>query len=193
MFDEYDENVEKVGTFDFGSKTDVTDPCYNKDVWCRTTVDTVPGRYNCYVSYSDEGDWGRRVSSIVIVHTERRISTKDVDERIGEIGVDAGLAGFFNGKPDYDDEGWSKIVDLCDFLNKDRLHYYFNSDGFFSDTGFGDGTYEVRGRRGEGGAYDMLQIIFIGEDDEEEEDYYDTVSSGESDWGELDDNEDDDE
>lgn len=57
---------------------------------------------------------------------------------IGYIGVDAGLAGFFNNKEDYDDDAWQK---LCDNLGtKDAM---LLPNGAFTSSGFGDGSYAV--------------------------------------------------
>lgn len=36
---------EYVGKIMLGDKVDITDPCYDKSVWCRMTVDCKPGEY----------------------------------------------------------------------------------------------------------------------------------------------------
>lgn len=179
MIIELFETAELCGSFRFGTKTDVTDPCYDKEVWCRKTVDTVAGEYHCYVKYEDEGRWGKRVAAIFIEHQENVIGVCDVFSKIGEIGVDAGLAGFFNNKPDYNDEEWYKLCASLDehegdrILGKEvpeRVRFHFNECGFFSDSGYGDGTYELFGRKTEDGAYDALCIVFIYPEDYEDED-----------------------
>ena len=39
---------EKIGTMDFHGSVDITDPCYNRDVWCRMTdVKIRKGVYTC--------------------------------------------------------------------------------------------------------------------------------------------------
>ena len=39
-----------IGKRVFGSKVEVTDPCYSKDVWCKMDdVEIVPGEYTCVV------------------------------------------------------------------------------------------------------------------------------------------------
>ena len=53
----------KIGVMDFHGSVDITDPCYDKDVWCRmNNVKLSEGEYACYVwrkpDYSDE-EWGR--------------------------------------------------------------------------------------------------------------------------------------
>ena len=42
--------TEKIGAIEFeGNEIDITDPCYDKDVFCRARKKIWPGRYNCYV------------------------------------------------------------------------------------------------------------------------------------------------
>ena len=82
------------GEMYFGKVIDVTDPCYNRNVWCRTSVDVVPGTYDCYATHTENG----RVAEIFIKRKDSRsVRTRMIDT----IGVDAGLAGFFNNKKDY--------------------------------------------------------------------------------------------
>ena len=40
----------KIGTMDFHGSVDITDPCYNRDVWCRMT--DVKIRKGVSVSYT---------------------------------------------------------------------------------------------------------------------------------------------
>ena len=57
---------------------------------------------------------------------------------IGFIGVDAGLAGFFIDKPGYTSEQWA---DFCDSIKNGDV--WLTDDGFFSQSGYGDGVYVV--------------------------------------------------
>lgn len=129
--------IKKVGTITLGDTVDITDPCYDANVWCRMTTKCVPGEYTGYVIISDEGEWGKRVASISIYRNDVEIELKSMD-KIGSIGVDAGMAGFFNDKPDFNDDEWDK---LCDKVNKGDAWCLY--DGIFSNSGYGDGSYEV--------------------------------------------------
>lgn len=161
-------NFERVGQIQIqGGHIDITDPCYNSDVWCRTSVENMaPGLYDCMVEYAEDGHY-RYVSRARIVfaggdenfrkqHNERLTKGRSW-RNIGEIGVDAGIAGFFDGsKPDFSDEKWSE---LCTWMNQvDRTaearfgrlgHWYIlhfgetNADGFWTSSGYGDGGYPV--------------------------------------------------
>lgn len=128
------------------NKLDVTDPCYDKGVCCRMTVNIIPGVYDYEVITSD----GRcRYIAIKLEGT----GTVRRGFAVGHIGVDAGLAGFFENKPDYDNNTWYKI---CDYLYKTDYSgpkvaatdkddkTIFGCECVFCSSGYGDGTYEVR-------------------------------------------------
>ena len=144
--------LKRLGTMTLGNKVDITDPCYNKDVWCRMTVDCEPGEYNGYVFVSDEDGWGMRVSEICISKSEHLWDINDM-EHIGDIGVDAGMAGFFNNKPDFNDDEWDELCSIADF--KSNAWNAFN--GIFSSSGYGDGMYPVYASLNR----DAFVIVFI--------------------------------
>lgn len=125
------------GTINLPDKIDITDPCYNKDVWCRiNNFPITPGVYECYVVEADNeetGGWGTRIARIGI-----RKDKANHYERKGNIGVDAGLAGFFINKPNYTDDEWHKI---CDEISGKDVS--LAADHFFSSSGYGDGAYDV--------------------------------------------------
>jgi len=148
-----------VGTFLFSEKLEITDPCYDRDVWCRINdVDCVPGCYTCTAYISDEGEWGRRVASISI-----QLNGEDLecDTYLGDIGVDAGLAGFFSNKPDYTDSEWSSF---CDILYHSDEKAFVVDEGFFSESGYGDGCYGVYVHLADEKRIDAAEIVFIDEE-----------------------------
>lgn len=153
-----------VGAKHFGPNIDITDPCYDRDVWCRMNkVKIKEGEYHCaiwptYEWYTDILTGKRRrystVARIGIYLGEVPAQTDLVE--IGFVGVDAGLAGFFNDKPDYDDSAWT---DVCNSISgKD---YLVSEDGFFSRSGYGDGEYPVYAEKDENGEIVSLEIAFI--------------------------------
>ena len=125
---------------------DVTDPCYDWDIWCRETVSVRPGSYNCY--YTEEGSL---VLSCKILHED---IDKDEEETLhvqslnATIGVDAGLAGFFVNKPDFPDDIWQRFCKIV-FGNGSEKAWNFSEErgdlctGFFTESGEGDGGYPV--------------------------------------------------
>ena len=123
------------GVKEFPDKIDITDPCYDRNVWCRINNFRISaGEYECYIETKKTKYGGERVSKIGIV--------KEPAERfeiIGSIGVDAGLAGFFIDKPDYSESEWAE---LC-YKIGDREFAWMFDEGFFSCSGYGDGEYDV--------------------------------------------------
>lgn len=148
-----------VGELKLGTTVDITDPCYDKDVWCRMTVNCEPGTYKGYVEMFDEGKWGQRVATISIFKGEKIWGIEEM-ELIGNIGVDAGLAGFFNNKPDFNDDKWNEF---CDKINEGNAWNLYN--GIFSLSGYGDGSYNVYANE----ERNAFTIVFIEEDYEDEE------------------------
>lgn len=151
---------------------DVTDPCYNRDVWCRmNAVKVRPGDYECSYFLSNfpweyDGkkgdDW--RVTRARIVHADvmtelesTGFSECDEAEEIGEIGVDAGLAGFFGDKPDFSDGEWAEFCDAMRPRDKQAWHTEL---GFWTSSGFGDGGYPVYAVKRDGEIV-ALEIVFI--------------------------------
>jgi hypothetical protein len=134
-----------IGYKEFNGNIDITDPCYDKDVWCRiNNIHIKPGNYKCLVwMNTDKGkcDGEPYVDThvgIIGIYLDGVIPTQKDFSEIGHIGVDAGLAGFFVNKPDYSDSEWSKF---CDSI-RDGCAWVID-EGFFSESGYGDGDYGV--------------------------------------------------
>lgn len=157
--------IKTLGNKRFGEKIDITDPCYSRDTWCRMNdVKIESGEYQCWVgilSDAETNGWGERVAQI-------GIRSLDVDadlryRKIGNIGVDAALAGFFNEKPDYTEEQWDEICEMV--LGNEGVRAWMTEDGFFSNSGYGDGSYDVYAAKVNRKIV-ALYIEFIGEDDD---------------------------
>jgi hypothetical protein len=145
------------GSIVLGNNVDITDPSFDEDVWCR--INNFPiqaGEYECYVLMADDietGGYGNRVARIGI----RTQYEGDHYERKGIIGVDSGLAGFFNcdNKLIYDD-----IVE--NHPAGEDVFIYDNA--FVSSTGYGDAGYEVWAGYSDGEIVDIY-IEFISSSD----------------------------
>lgn len=157
-------NMKIIGTKDFHCSVDITDPCYDRDTFCRINdVKIKQGVYTCmvayhYGSYEYEGKTypDNRVRLIGIYLNGAVPLLRDMDE-IGDIGVDAGLAGFFHNKPDFDDKAWSEFCGNT----PPSLHVYLEDVGFYSESGYGDGGYPVYAHRDSSGEIDALEIRFM--------------------------------
>ena len=108
------------------TKLDVTDPGYDRSIRCRLSLDIVPGEYIYKAYIRKVKNWGNRVTKLSIINVSAK-SRARLGKCVGEIGVDAGLAGFFENKPDYE-------------AKKDNA---FKCNGVLSTSGVGDGFYAV--------------------------------------------------
>ena len=162
--------VQKIGTLELNDQVDITDPCYDKNVWCRMTTECKPGTYTGYAEISDEGGLGHRVASISIYKDDIMVPARKM-ECIGSIGVDAGMAGFFRNKPDFKDDEWEKFMTDSQMRKPDgswdyTKHTYIIDYGIFSSSGFGDGGYDVFANADR----TAFRIEFIVEEEEDEYD-----------------------
>ena len=151
---------------------DVTDPCYSKDTWCRDSVELAPGRYCVCTHVVDEGEWGERVAALEIRRADKQFASVDL-VRVGSAGVDAGLCGFFEDKPNYDDAAWERFCDNLSAEEEAVGHYHavhYTGEGVYSSSGYGDGEYDVMALK-EYRTDEIvgLMLVFIGPDEEEEE------------------------
>lgn len=151
-----------IGKMKLQGCVDITDPCYSKDVWCRMNgVKVKPGEYTCVVWYQNEdntaGDSACKIVGIIGIYLAGVIPTQKSMERIGNIGVDAGLAGFFHNKPDFSNEEWKSF---CDKLWKNDTSAWLDSYGFYSASGYGDGEYDVYAFKANGEIV-SLEIRFL--------------------------------
>ena len=147
-----------VGWHDFHGSVDITDPCYDKDVWCRKNdIKIADGNYLCVIwIYRKRGKHPEECVSIIGIYLDGNIPEQSDMQSIGEVGVDAGLAGFFHNKPDYNDAEWSEF---CDKIRDGD--YWLTDEGFWSTSGHGDGCYPVFASEDEQGVINTLEIRFI--------------------------------
>ena len=138
-------------------KLDITDPCYDRDVWCRLNdVPITPGTYSV-TEYKD----GYMTDCLVIQNAENEAIERNSWkwEYIGEIGIDAGIAGFFWFKPDFDDSQWREF---CDALkNKEQNGSIIIDEYGIYSAHQDDGGYNVYGvKNSKTGNYTALKIEF---------------------------------
>lgn len=151
-----------IGKKHFGGVIDITDPCYDKDVWCRMNATIKDGEYSCIVwenteKFTVDGkEYKETRVGIIGIYLNGAIPYAKAMEDIGEIGVDAGLAGFFMNKPDYGNKEWSAF---CDSIRKGEA--WIKDEGFFSESGYGDGYYPVYAFKDVNGEIIALEIRFM--------------------------------
>lgn len=149
----------KIGEMILNSTVDITDPCYDKDVWCRINdLDIADGKYDCIVWQKNEGS--HMVNGKVGIYKDGEIPQKSEMMLIGEIGVDAGMVGFFEDKPDYSEKEWREFCEYVD-ENPTECNAWIDENGFFADTAYGDGCYEVYAHYNYDGIADAIEIQTI--------------------------------
>lgn len=150
-----------IGRKHFEGTVDITDPCYDKDVRCRMSANVKSGTYDCRIwmqpqKYKDNyGEHKYETVGLIGIYLDGVIPVQKEMKKIGSIGVDAGLAGFFMNKPDYTDEQW---MTFCESIRKGNA--WIKDEGFFSHSGFGDGVYPVFSYQDENGEITALEICF---------------------------------
>ena len=168
-----------------GSKVRVTDPCYHLDTWCAATIENVEeGEYNTRAIYDKETD---RVAEILAVHQKYDINknTKLSWEKTHfDIGVDSGQCGIFNyfhfkeekDKDDAFEEEHGTVIDSKDWhygrccigTGTDDKAAEIDGLGYVSQSGYGDGSYDLYVAKNERHRIIAFKIVFI-EDEEVEE------------------------
>ena len=164
-----------VGYMPINGSVDITDPCYDRDVWCRmNAVKVRPGDYECSYfmanfTWEYDGkkgdDWcvtRARIAHVDVMTELESTGFSDCDEaeEIGEIGVDAGLAGFFGDKPDFSDEEWHEFCRAMRAMRARDEQAYLTDLGFWTSSGYGDGGYPVYAVKRDGEIV-ALEIVFI--------------------------------
>lgn len=124
-------------------KIDVTDPCYNAGTWCRSTLPIQPGKYE-YKATEKKVCGCEQITQLSIT----KISSKKtcIGQKVCSIGVDAGLAGFFEEKPNYSKEEWEtlgKAILQSGKVWEAHKDTSFRCEGICSFSGNGDGWYDV--------------------------------------------------
>lgn len=148
-----------------------SDPSYSIPTWCQGVIDNVRnGKWEAQVCKTYQKDWGERISYLWVYNLEAVIKNpsikKDIEVFRGylfpyDFGVDSGQFGFFDfasyrndesakdlNKHDFGD-GWDAEVGdewyrACAGLTLTES-WGVLPNGVVSSSGFGDGSYDVRG------------------------------------------------
>ena len=137
---------------------DITDPCYDNDVWCRNNnLSIEPGGWMA-INWVADG----RTFCLELFNLNYLEDYNTMDQQaneIGKIGVDAGMVGVFENKPNYNEEEWFA---LCDATHHGKLtsnKKEMKCKGVICCSGYGDGYYSVYGFKNEN-KYTYLRLEF---------------------------------
>lgn len=173
-------------TYDVGQFTiqcgeiHVTDPCYEKDIWCAFSTSAANGTWKAQCTIGPT-DWNTRVKTLQAFHESVDPAVFDNLESFVELGnacVDSGQLGFFDKglfPASKEDTRFEPFYDeCCDITCGEHGFKAGIPEGFefgvVSITGFGDGGYNVYALKNEQGQAIALKAIFIGEENSESED-----------------------
>lgn len=176
-------DLEYIGTFNLGTKVMVSDPCYKLDTWCQCVLENVKsGIWEAYLKMVDTGMWGVRVAELVTIsseHCEKHLTIMDEHQEF-EVGVDSGCAGVF----DYEyyckchtkeniNEDWYEKQIIQQFFPGDvstwQRSVFTESNGVVSNSGYGDGGYDCYVARNTEGEIVGIRIVYIIEEEVNEE------------------------
>lgn len=166
-------NVGKINIAD--GLVDITDPCYEKDTWCALFDKKVrAGEYSCFVTlvnyphmvkiedsvearvYSAKVGQvkkidDKRIMLLRIVHKDFIGGNKRWYKISSSIGVDAGLCGFYNHKPDFrNDDSWTAFCDSLKEFEGTHCTCDIKPYGITVSSGFGDGCYKLSAQKHKG-------------------------------------------
>ena len=161
----------------------VSDPCYEKDVWCCNSIEQVKcGTWTAEVDIHDEGEWGWRIAVLRIQAAIPPKVLPSPESAPFAVAVDSGQAGFFDAMHYRDSEMLRKKTgskstdpDLwywhCCQITLSPQQAGVLPYGVVSSSGFGDGAYECLIYRNACGEAIRVEIIFIEDASENEEDW----------------------
>lgn len=144
------------GKITLPSSVDITDPCYLKHFFGRLNDVEIPaGEYDCYARLADNTEtegFGERIAVCGV----RKPGSKPVTKaKVGRIGVDGAMAGFF-GCDNY--TVFEKYIKPGSISVKD----VFIGDAYFcTSSGIGDGVYDVYREYDKDGNQIGLRIEFL--------------------------------
>lgn len=152
-------NIHEIGTIQLPKNVIISDPCYKADNGSNESIyDMNQGTYHVILRKSDEGEWGNRISRLMVVHEDYldRIDWKDespysvygvypLDTKHRIVGVDSGCMGIYDR--DYfvknmnDTDWYYRTCGLTD-IDKGRGGIQDNCCAV-SEAGYGDGGYDA--------------------------------------------------
>lgn len=159
-----------IGTIGVDNGIKVSDPCYDADTWCTIDIEStkiLKGKYNCYIEMR-KTNWGYRVGSLLIMSENAPLKGLP-NLHIGNIGVDAGVCGFFDSEyfketriNDETKENWYR-KNVIDPTETSPNFFICDEKGVYSASGYGDGSYDVYARISEkdNSLYDAFIIRFV--------------------------------
>lgn len=166
---------EMVGEIELDDVVSISDPCYDRNVWCRTTLKHVKtGNWFVYACIDTLNAWGKRCYILELSHESTKAFCEKQWIKYGEVGVDSGTMSVFNDRyyrringsiEDFESDQNAKEIFLeqC-YQLADKYVGVFNVDGkavgVVCSSGVGDGIYPLYVHLDEFAQYDAIKISF---------------------------------
>ena len=157
----------KIGEIEIGEYAFLSDPCYGKYSAHNSTIGTIKGVYNVFITRCESIDdfYKGRISNIYVIHKDyyKKDKTQPNDDKENlHCFVDSGTCGIFDAEyfekfhtdDDVDDDWYEKFV-----INMDD-YIITEGKGAISSSGIGDGCYKVYAKYDKGNAY-AIRIKFL--------------------------------
>lgn len=177
-----------------------SDPCYSTDTWCMGVIENVKnGKWEAGIEMSDEGSWGDRVAYLWVFNLDAVIENPSIKHDVEtfnghplpfSFGVDSGQFGFFDFAHYRNDESVKDLpkYEFGDNFDREAGDEWYRAVcnltlgvesfgvlpfGAVSSSGYGDGSYEVRGVKDNNGEYVGFCVEFIGHEVDDEDEWDD--------------------
>lgn len=164
-----------------GTRTFISDPCYDKNTWCAGEVNTLPGDY-IVKEIAEMGKYPT-LKGLFVVHSSQyeKIDYSDCyEDSLIDVGVDSGECGIYDSEK-YPEDG----IEFDDSKFEEDSVVYRAPDGDWGVTAGnfgGDGSYKAYLHRNGDEKVDAIYLDFtMGEYEEYDDEEYDEE---EEDWGE---------
>lgn len=154
--------TKRIGKIKLGKDVCVSDPCYDRSVWCMTQLHNVfPGTWEVEAGIGEIDSWGERIYILSLYHLNIPIKQREKLEwdEYGSLGVDSGQMSVFddqyyrrkNGSAEEfeADQGYKEAFygKCCDITLSAAGVGIFSAGaeavGVVTSSGCGDGTYPL--------------------------------------------------
>lgn len=140
---------ECVGILDFSNINQVLviDPGYDKHIdKLGCTIHIKSGKYKCFIETTQLNDWGKRISRLIVIEENGDIKDAIYNREYAKsIPVDSGtmsiISAEYYANTAITDDKWyeNNVMSWCGESN----YHIINDKGILSETGLGDGMYDV--------------------------------------------------